>query len=143
MADSGLRSVIPRLFLEQDPTLATVALQQHVDNVARISSVLRMQQRYQPAQLFSNGLRALRVEIQAESDLEGILEMLDRLETGNRLIHVTSLELRPGSSESGIASNEKAIKLTANITGVGIDTSIVRGHTRPPVEATRPVRKAR
>jgi hypothetical protein len=51
--------------------------------------------------------------------------------------------MRPGSSESGIAANEKAIKLNANITGFGVDTSIVRGHTRAPVENPRPVRKTR
>jgi hypothetical protein len=136
-ADSNLRSVMPRLFLEQDDVLATVALQQFVDNVARNSSVLITHARNQPATRLRNGIRELQIEIQAESDLEGILKFLDRLEAGMRVIQVRSLDLRPGNSESGIPSNENAIKIVATLTGFGIDTAVVRGHVPPPTTASR------
>ena len=136
-ADSNFRTVMPRVFLEQDNDLATVELQQYVDGVARRSSVLVTQSRNQTATRFANGLRGLQVEIAAESDLEGILKFLNGLETGPRLIQIRSLDLRPGSSESGIESNEKAIKVSANIFGFAIDTAVARGHVQPPKPATR------
>jgi hypothetical protein len=142
-ADSNLRSVMPRLFLEQDDVLATVALQQHVGNVARNSSVLVTQSRHQPAVTLRSGLRALTIEVQAESDLEGLLKFLDRLESGAKVLQVRSLDLRTGTSESGIASNQDVLKITATVGGFGIDTAVVRGHVSPPAANPRDRRVSR
>jgi hypothetical protein len=136
LADSSLRSVTPRLFTIQDNELATIALGQYVESVARSSSVLITQNTTRPALQRDDGLRGLQIDIRGESDLEGILKMLDRLESGVKIVQVTTMNMRPGQSESGIDSNEDVLTFDASIVGFGVDTAVVRGDASPPPPPT-------
>jgi hypothetical protein len=135
-ADSTLRSVQPRLFTMQDDELATIALQQYVGQQAHSSSVYLATTVTRPAVSREDGLKRLQIDIKAEGDLEGILKLLDRLEEGPRLVQIASLDIRPGTSEAGVAQNDNVLLFNASIIGFGIDTAVVQGNAPPPPPAT-------
>ncbi len=136
-ADSTFRSLAPRLFTGKDNELATIELGQYVDRIAQSSSVYVAGSDTRPGVTREDGLRRLEITVNAESDLEGVLKFLDRLESGLRLVQVTSLDIRPGTSVAGVAQNQSVLQLTATIVGFGVDTAVVRGLVAPPAADPR------
>lgn len=110
-ADLGrLRQSMPRLFGPGGPGLATAALTQHVQDRAAAGRVLiRRVTPLEPARAAEN-LVALPLEVEAESDLRGMLELLSALEYGRKSLRLENLRIDAGGgARSGPGSEEMEV----------------------------------
>src|SRR5262249_27636121 len=82
IADSAMRAMRPRLFEGKDDVMASAELASYLGDVARKSRVWLQTASTRPAVASPDGVRTLRVEIRAESDLRGTLTFLQSLERG-------------------------------------------------------------
>jgi hypothetical protein len=92
-ADSALVMVAPRLFEGRDDAIASAQLAAYLGTVARRSRVLMEDANTRPSTMSSEGIRTLRVEVRAESDIQGVATFLHNLETGSKLVRVDRLEI--------------------------------------------------
>jgi len=76
IADSAMRAMRPRLFEGKDDVMASSELASYVGDVARRARVWLQDAGTRPASPAAEGVRTLRVEIRAESDLQGALLFL-------------------------------------------------------------------
>jgi hypothetical protein len=134
LADSAMRATTPRLFEGRDDVMASAELASYLGDVARARHVWLQDASTRPATLAPSGVRTLKVEIRAESDLQGILTFLQALETGGKLVRVERLDLsrQPNRSDEGGA---ETLALAATITGFAIPPEPVS--TVTPVAAKR------
>ena len=72
-----------------------------------------------PAVLSPSGVRTLRVEIRAESDLQGVLLFLQALENGAKLVRVERVDVSRQPSRSDESSAE-TLALSATVSGFAI-----------------------
>jgi type II secretion system (T2SS) protein M len=119
LADSAMRAMTPRLFEGRDDVMASAELASFLGEMARTRHVWLQDAATRPAVLSPSGVRTLRVEIRAESDLQGVLSLLQALETGPKLVRVERLDLsrQPNRSEEGGA---ETLALSATISGFAI-----------------------
>jgi len=92
-ADSALAKVSSRLFVGRDDAIASSQLAAYLGDVARHSRVLMQDAGTRPSSTSSDGIRTLRVEIRAESDVQGVVAFLQALERGTKLVRVDRLEI--------------------------------------------------
>src|SRR5204863_3278933 len=92
-ADSALTAVTSRLFVGRDDAIASSQLAAYLGDVARRSRVLMQDAGTRPSSTSPEGIRTLRVEIRAESDIQGIVKFLQTLEGGTKLVRVDRLEI--------------------------------------------------
>jgi hypothetical protein len=92
-ADSALIFVAPRLFEGRDDAIASAQLAAYLGTVARRSRVLMQDANTRPSTTSPEGIRTLRVEVRAESDIQGITTFLHSLEAGQKLVRVDRLEI--------------------------------------------------
>jgi hypothetical protein len=80
-----------------------------------------------PAVLMAGGVRALKVEVRAESDLQGVLSFLQALETGGKLVRVERLDIsrQPNRSE---ADGSETLAVSATLTGYAIPADVPAAH---------------
>ena len=132
LADSAMRAAAPRLFEGRDDVMASAELAAYLGDVARARHVWLQDASTRPAVLLPSGVRALRVEIRAESDLQGVLSLLQVLETGPKLVRVERLDIthQPNRSEEGGA---ETLALSATISGFAIPADAAGG-TAPVVK---------
>ena len=86
IADSAMRAMRPRLFEGKDDVMASAELASYLGDVARKARVWLQDAAHAPATPAAEGVRTLRVEIRAESDLLGTLMFLQALERGDKLV---------------------------------------------------------
>jgi hypothetical protein len=131
LADSAMRATSPRLFEGRDDVMASAELASYLGDVARARHVWLQDAATRPAELSPTGVRALKVEIRAESDLQGVLSLLQALETGTKLVRVERLDLthQPNRSEEGGA---ETLALSATISGFAIPPDAASGGAAPP-----------
>lgn len=71
-----------------------------------------------PTQSLPQGMQALRVELRAESDFQGVLEFLDALERGNKVVTIERLDiarvLRAGDED------RETLSITATVVGYSV-----------------------
>ncbi|HVT38078.1 MAG TPA: type II secretion system protein GspM, partial [Gemmatimonadaceae bacterium] len=79
LADSAMRATAPRLFQGRDDVMASAELASYLGDIARARHVWLQDAATRPAALSPSGVRTLKVEIRAESDLQGILSLLQAL----------------------------------------------------------------
>lgn len=116
-ADEGLASRAPRLF-RGDPMLAAGELVRYIADAAASSSVLLEATETRGAADAGPGVVAVRVQIRAAGDIEGVLRFLRRVEDGPRLVHVEKLSLeRRESYRSDAAEDVQVLALAATLTG--------------------------
>jgi hypothetical protein len=136
-ADSAMRATAPRLFEGRDDVMATAELVSHLGVVAQEHQVLLEAASTRPTTIRDGGVRALQVEIRAESDLHGVLAFLRALEGSEKLLRVERLDI---SRSLGTIEDEgvEALSISATIIGFAIpnaglapDTIVARG-TLPP-----------
>jgi hypothetical protein len=84
---------VPRMFAGRDDAIASSQLASYLGGVARRSRVLMQDANTRPAMMSDEGIRTLRVEIRAESDIQGIVTFLQNLEAGQKLVRVDRLEV--------------------------------------------------
>ena len=134
VADSAMRAMTPRLFEGKDDVMATAELVSHLDQVARRNQVLLQSAATRPATL-DNGVRTLRVEIRAESDLTGLLAFLQSVEGGEKLLSVERLDVSRSLAAPEVPGVEP-ISIAASIVGFAIPDPAAA----PPAPAVQPPR---
>lgn len=133
-ADSAMRTMRPRLFEGKDDVMASAELASYVGDVAHRSRVWLQDAGTRAATPAAEGVRTLRVEIRAESDLLGAMLFLQALEQGDKLVRVDRLDI---SRASGAESKESEIlSIAATISGFAIGDSTAAAV--PPAASARP-----
>jgi type II secretion system (T2SS) protein M len=115
IADSVMRAMRPRLFEGKDDVMASAELASYVGDVARKSRVWLQDAGTRPAAPASQGVRTLRVEIRAESDLVGALMFIQSLERGEKLVRIERLDISraPRANEN----DSETLSIAATISG--------------------------
>jgi hypothetical protein len=121
VADSAMAAMGPRLFEGKDDVMASAELVSHINTVAQRSDLLLQSAATRPAELV-NGIRSLRVEIRGESDLRGILNFLQTLEDGEKLLRVDRLDVSRSAAGSDVEGVEP-LSVSAAIVGFAIPDS--------------------
>ncbi|HET9425495.1 MAG TPA: GspMb/PilO family protein [Gemmatimonadaceae bacterium] len=135
-ADSALMMTAPRLFEGRDDAIASAQLASYLGTVARRSRVLMQDANTRPSSTSPEGIRTLRVEVRAESDIQGITTFLHNLESGQKLVRVDRLEISrvPGLEER----NEfETLSIAATIVGFAFEASAPASPAATPL-ATPP-----
>jgi hypothetical protein len=115
-ADSALMMAAPRLFEGRDDAIASAQLASYLGNIARRSRVLMQDANTRPSESSAEGIRTLKVEVRAESDIQGITTFLHNLEAGQKLVRVDRLEISrvPGLEER---NGFETLSIAATIAG--------------------------
>jgi hypothetical protein len=125
-ADSALTMVEPRLFEGRDDAIASAQLAAYLGTVARRSRVLMQDANTRPSISSPEGIRTLKVEVRAESDIQGVATFLHNLESGSKLVRVDRLEISrvPGLEDK---NGYETLSIAATIAGFAFNA--------PPVAA--------
>ena len=124
MADSALRIVGSRLFEGRDDAIASAQMAAYLGGIARRSRVLMQDANTRPSITSPEGIRTLRVEVRAESDIQGVATFLHNLEAGQKLVRVDRLEISriPGLEEK---NGFETLSIAATISGFAFVPSAV------------------
>ena len=116
LADSALIIVTPRLFEGRDDAIASAQMAAYLGSVARRSRVLMQDANTRPSTTSPEGIRTLRVEVRAESDIQGITTFLHNLESGQKLVRVDRLEISrvPGLEDK---NGFETLSIAATVSG--------------------------
>jgi hypothetical protein len=136
IADSAMQAMRPRLFEGKDDVMASSELAAYVGDVAQGARVWLQDAGTRPAVSAGEGVRTLRVEIRAESDLLGTLMFLQGLERGDKLVRVDRLDI--SRSVRGDEKEAETLSIVATIAGFAINESMATSPKTRPV-AARPV----
>ena len=119
VADSAMRAVAPKLFTGRDSVMATAELGSYLSQVASRTDVWLQNAVTRPSIIENGGVRRLRVEIRAESDLQGVLSFITALERGEKLVRVERLDISrilAVGAEDGI----EPVSIAATIVGFAL-----------------------
>jgi hypothetical protein len=118
VADSAMQAMQPRLFEARDDVMASALLASYVGDVAQRSRVWLQDASTRPSTVGKDGVRALQVDIRAESDLRGTLRFLQALARGQKLVRIDRLDVirAPGSANDPM----ETLSITATISGFAI-----------------------
>jgi hypothetical protein len=113
--NSAMASMESRLFDGADEKAAGAELSSYVAALARSNHVLINSAGTRAFDVDSTGIRILRAELHAESDLRGFLEWLDAIDHGDRLVRVERIEMsKPASTEENKAFETLTMTLVVN-----------------------------
>jgi len=135
VADSTMRAMRPRLFEGKDDVMASAELASYVGDMARRSRVWLQDAGTRPALPATDGLRTLRVEIRAESDISGVLMFLQSLERGDKLVRIDRFDIShaPRADEK----DAETLTIAATISGFAVgDSGSAPTNTSPSANAT-------
>ena len=118
-ADSAMRTMTPRLFEGRDGVMASAELASFLGDVARRDRVWLQDAATRPVVQSPAGVRTLRVDLRAESDLRGILAMLKSLETGNKLVRIDRLDISRVTKAASDDGSE-TLALSASVVGFAL-----------------------
>jgi len=135
IADSAMRTMRPRLFEGKDDVMASAELAAYVSDVAQGARVWLQDAGTRPAVPAAEGVRTLRVEIRAESDLLGTLMFLQGLERGDKLVRVDRLDI--SRTVRGDEKDAETLSIVATIAGFAISDSMATSPKTRPVAARR------
>jgi hypothetical protein len=119
VADSAMRVTAPRLFAGRDDVMASAELASYLGDVARRHHVWLQDASTRLSSTADGGVRTLHVEVRAESDLQGILEFLQALEGGAKLVRVDRVDISRQPSRSD-ENGAETLALSATIAGFAI-----------------------
>ncbi|HEY5219264.1 MAG TPA: type II secretion system protein GspM [Gemmatimonadaceae bacterium] len=135
VTDSALTAMQPRLFEGKDDVIASADLAAYLGDVAHDSHVWLQDASTRPATAPATGVRALHVDIRAESDFRGMLTLIQALERGDKMIRIDRMDI--SRTLGGInASNTETLTLSATITGYAMGASAGAAPAGPVVAAT-------
>jgi hypothetical protein len=135
IADSAMRAMRPRLFEGKDDVMASSELAAYVGDVAQGARVWLQDAGTRPAVPAAEGVRTLRVEIRAESDLLGTLMFLQGLERGDKLVRIDRLDI--SRSVRGDEKDAETLSIVATIAGFAISDSMAASPKTRPAAARR------
>lgn len=150
VADSSVVAVTARVFAGPNDVAAGATLVWYLGEVARRNHVWLASAATRTTSISvvgrapvavpaaTGGLRPLRVELRAESDFRGVLDFLDALERGEKIVVIERLDiaktLRAGQDD------RETLSVSATVVGYALP---VQPATRPPTPApTQPVAPA-
>ena len=135
-ADSALMMVGTRLFEGRDDAIASAQLAAYLGTVARQSRVLMEDANTRPSTTSPEGIRNLRVEVRAESDIQGVTTFIHNLETGNKLVRVDRLEISrvPGLEDK---NGFETLSIAATVTGFAFAPAAPEAKPAMPPGGTR------
>jgi hypothetical protein len=119
VADSAMRAVAPRLFEGRDSVMATAELGSYLGELAARHDVWLQNAVTRPSVAENGGVRRLRVEIRAESDLQGVLSFITALERGEKLVRVERLDISRVLSV-GTEDGIEPVSIAATIVGFAL-----------------------
>jgi len=134
IADSAMRVMRPRLFEGKDDVMASAELAAYVGDVAQGARVWLQDAGTRPATPAGEGVRTLRVEIRAESDLLGTLMFLQGLERGEKLVRVDRLDI--SRTVRGDEKDAETLSIVATIAGFAINEAMTSSPAARPVAST-------
>jgi hypothetical protein len=141
IADSAMRAMRPRLFEGKDDVMASAELAAYVGEVARRARVWLQDAGTRPATPAAEGVRTLRVEIRAESDVQGTLLFLQGLERGDKLIRIDRLDISHTARSDD--KDAEVLSIAATISGFAVsDTMMTAAVARPAVASVPPSMEA-
>jgi hypothetical protein len=135
IADSAMRAMRPRLFEGKDDVMASAELASYVGDVAQGARVWLQDAGTRPAVPAGEGVRTLRVEIRAESDLLGTLMFLQGLERGDKLVRVDRLDI--SRTMRGDEKDAETLSIVATIAGFAISEAMATSPKARPVTSPR------
>lgn len=119
VADSSWKAMAPRIFSGRDNVAAGTDLMSLVGEVALQQNVNVRTASLQPTTVDANGVRTLTVDIQGETDLQGLLGFLESIERNDKLMRVDRLRVtRPIAKPD--AEGVQTIQIAASIAGFAI-----------------------
>lgn len=141
IADSAMRAMRPRLFEGKDDVMASAELASYVGDVARRARVWLQDAGTRPATPAAEGIRTLRVEIRAESDLQGTLLFLQGLERGDKLVRIDRLDISHAARSD--EKDAEVLSIAATISGFAASDSMTTASiARPTVASVGPIVEA-
>ena len=129
VADSVMRAMRPRLFEGKDDVMASAELASYVGEVARKSRVWLQDAGTRPAAPASQGVRTLRVEIRAESDLVGAMMFIQSLERGEKLVRIERLDISRAPRAKD--DDTETLSIAATISGFAAGDSLAASLPAP------------
>jgi len=107
-----------RLYTEADAIAATGALSKEVSEAFNVDGISLQHLETHDVLVRPDGIRELTVDVRAEGDFEGILDVLSTLETSDHLIRVSRLGVERGQFATAASSNAPpALAVVATIHG--------------------------
>jgi hypothetical protein len=134
IADSAMRAMRPRLFEGKDDVMASAELASYVGDVARGARVWLQDAGTRPASPAAEGVRTLRVEIRAESDLQGALLFLQGLERGDKLVRIDRLDISHAARSD--EKDAEVLSIAATISGFAVSDSMTTASLTQPSVAS-------
>ena len=132
-ADSAVRLMRPRLFEGKDDVMASAELAAYLGDVASRSRVWLQDANTRPSVLQPDGVRNLKVELRAESDLLGTLMFIQGLERGDKLVRIDRLDIsRTGRNEE---QEGEMLSIAAMVSGFAVGDSAGTATTGKPAAA--------
>jgi hypothetical protein len=136
IADSAMRAMRPRLFEGKDDVMASAELASYVGDVAQRARVWLQDAGTRRASPAAEGVRTLRVEIRAESDLQGALLFLQGLERGDKLVRIDRLDI--SHSARSDEKDAEVLSIAATISGFAVSDSMTTASIAGPTVASVP-----
>lgn len=139
-SEQALNEIAPRLFAGPDDVTATAALAYYVSDQARKARLVVQQVETHNAEEIGNGVVRLDMSLRAEGDLEGIVLLLRRLESGPKLVRVEQVSVEAGREHTlGTSADveSETLSLAATIRGYGPNRadSTTAAKPAPPARA--------
>jgi hypothetical protein len=122
-----MRVMRPRLFEGKDDVMASAELASYIGDVAHGARVWLQDAGTRPATPAAEGVRTLRVEIRAESDLLGTLMFLQALERGDKLVRIDRLDI--SRTVRGDEKDAETLSIVATIAGFAINDAMAASPT--------------
>lgn len=111
----------PRLFSAQDLVAATGALSNYVSDQAIRNRVFVQHSETRPPEVVADGIAKLQVDLRAVGDLEGLLSLLQSLETGAKLVTVERILVTPAAKiTAGAPRDEEVLGIVATVAGYAL-----------------------
>lgn len=133
-----LVEVAPRLFVGDNPAVASAELAHYLQAGAQSSRVLLTQIEPGTPEEAGTGLIAVPLHVEGETDLEGLLSMLHGLEAGVRLVRVEDLTVQGLRTTAAISPEEpQVLSFSFRATGFAL-SGVEEAVSEPNVEGVLP-----
>ena len=116
-AEDALLHEAPRLFAGPDLATASASLVNYVSTHAIRHRVFVQQSATRTPESAASGVARLQVDLRAVGDLEGILALLQDLESGSKLISVEHLAVAQAERVGGESRDEEVLGVSATVSG--------------------------
>jgi hypothetical protein len=119
-AEAALLHEAPRLFAGPDLATASASLVNYVSTRAISHRVFVQQSASRTPESAAVGVARLQVDLRAVGDLEGILALLQDLESGSKLISVEHLAVAQSEHVGGESRDEEVLGMSATMSGYAL-----------------------